>query len=266
MKKFRTQKYRIKSKKILPGTTIKIAMIADLHGKSFGNKNEILLSAISEFHPEMVMIAGDMIVRYQTETEVAALELLEQMSDFYPVYYSMGNHESKMFSNNQNPDRSEFEMSIDRLNINVLRNESMTASVKKQKIMISGLELPLSYYKKPNPPKLSLNEMNEILEHADSVDDDVYHILLAHTPRYMDTYFAWGADLVLSGHYHGGVVRFSENHGVISPQFEIFPKYCCGFFENREQHAIVSAGLGVHSIPLRIHNPAELILITLFNE
>ena len=34
-----------------------------------------------------------------------------------------------------------------------------------------------------------------------------YSILMAHNPAYMDAYKKWGADLILSGHLHGGLVR-----------------------------------------------------------
>ena len=69
------------------------------------------------------------------------------------------------------------------------------------------------------------------------------------------------ADLILSGHYHGGVVRLSEHYGLSSPQYLFLPPFCCGDFHKGDQHMIVSAGLGEHTIPLRIHNPRELLVI-----
>ena len=36
-------------------------------------------------------------------------------------------------------------------------------------------------------------------------EGEEFQILLAHNPCYMDLYKAWGADLILSGHLHGGV-------------------------------------------------------------
>ena len=92
-------------------------------------------------------------------------------------------------------------------------------------------------------------------------EDNGMQILLAHNPKYGKTYFEWGADLILSGHYHGGVVRLSEHYGLSSPQYLFLPPFCCGDFHKGDQHMIVSAGLGEHTIPLRIHNPRELLLI-----
>ena len=36
---------------------------------------------------------------------------------------------------------------------------------------------------------------------------DDYQILLAHHPGYMKEYLAYGADLILGGHYHGCLVQ-----------------------------------------------------------
>lgn len=94
-------------------------------------------------------------------------------------------------------------------------------------------------------------------------DEQAVNILLAHNPRYGDAYFGWGADLILSGHYHGGVLRFTRCRGAISPQFELFPRYCCGDFYKKGQHMLVSGGIGEHTIPVRVHNPRELLIVDL---
>ena len=49
--------------------------------------------------------------------------------------------------------------------------------------------------------------------------------------------------------------------GVITPQFRLFPKYDRGIFKRGGKQMVVSAGLGSHSIPLRINNPPELVVL-----
>lgn len=94
-------------------------------------------------------------------------------------------------------------------------------------------------------------------------DENEFHILLAHTPRYAKEYFNWGADLTLSGHYHGGVLRLPfGGKGALSPDFVLFPKYCYGLFKKGEQKLITGSGLGEHTIPIRIANPRELVVIS----
>lgn len=70
-------------------------------------------------------------------------------------------------------------------------------------------------------------------------------------------------DLVLAGHFHGGMVRIPKFGGVISPQFQIFPKYDAGEFHEGETTMILSRGLGNHSIKLRLFNKPEISYIEL---
>ena len=82
----------------------------------------------------------------------------------------------------------------------------------------------------------------------------------------MEEYKKWGADLILSGHYHGGIVRIPGVTGVITPAFEIFPKYSGDFYREGDTNIVVSKGLGTHTVNVRFLNPAELIVLHLRGE
>ena len=88
-----------------------------------------------------------------------------------------------------------------------------------------------------------------------------YRILIAHNPEYFEAYSEWGADLTVSGHIHGGIMRLPLLGGVISPRFTLFPKYSGGEYERDGHKMIVSCGLGTHSVHVRVFNPAELAVI-----
>ena len=56
-----------------------------------------------------------------------------------------------------------------------------------------------------------------------------------------------GADLILSGHLHGGVMRLPGIGGVITPQAFLFPKYSGEMTKEGEQTIICPAvDLGTH--------------------
>ena len=74
-----------------------------------------------------------------------------------------------------------------------------------------------------------------------------------------------GADLVLAGHNHGGMIRLPLFGGVISPRFHLFPKFDRGKYVKNATTMILSGGLGTHSIPLRVNNVPELLLVRLHN-
>ena len=68
-------------------------------------------------------------------------------------------------------------------------------------------------------------------------------------------------NLVLCGHLHGGVVRLPGIGGIISPQLTLFPKYSGEHSRRGESDIIVSKGLGGHSIPIRLFDRAEVVVI-----
>ena len=70
--------------------------------------------------------------------------------------------------------------------------------------------------------------------------------------------------MTLCGHYHGGMVRFGRHHGLISPDFRLFPGNAYGLFRRGKSNVLVSSGCREHTIPLRIHNPREIVVIDFY--
>lgn len=258
MEKFRTVTYEVHNPKIK--NDVRFAVLADLHGSVFGEENSDLLGKIREYAPDAILIAGDMVVRMNPLVLETAKKLLGVLAKEFPIFYAMGNHESKMRAEGHiyRNEYLEYEAELRANGICFLHNEKKQVCLAGNSFVINGLELPLEYYHKPFSPKLSGGKMEELLGKPES---DTLNVLLAHNPKYGKTYFKWGADLILSGHYHGGVLRFSRHVGAISSQFIPFPRYCCGDFYKGSQCMVVSAGLGEHTVPLRIHNPRELVFI-----
>ena len=53
---------------------------------------------------------------------------------------------------------------------------------------------------------------------------------------------------------------------MVSPQLKFFPRYDAGIFSIGDSTMILSRGLGSHTVPIRIFNKAEVIIIDLFKE
>lgn len=259
MKKFRTRTYEIRSHKIKNNKGVRFALLADLHGLEFGPGNAELIGQIGKSRPDAVLAAGDMIVRIQKESLEVAENLLLKLAEQYPVFYSMGNHEFRMdLTGDFHEDYLEYERRLVKGGVVILHNERDVRTLGNTEFVFHGLELPMEYFHKPNSPKLSVNTLEGMIGKP---DEERVNILMAHSPKYGDTYLSWGADLTVSGHYHGGILRLSEHRGLTCPQYLLFPPYCCGDFHRGDRHMIVSAGLGEHTIPVRIHNPRELLII-----
>ena len=262
LRDFRVTKYRICSQK-LNGIKRekKIIFLSDLHNRMYGEENERLLKSIRNQHPDLILIGGDMLVRKDGNSYDKTVHFLAKLPGICPVYCANGNHEQKL---KELPDKyeqsyEEYQKALTASGIHMLENASETVKLDEVPVKLSGLEIPLGAYARFGKKELSLKEITDrIGEHGDD-----YQILLAHHPGYMKEYLAYGADLILGGHYHGCVVQLPGIGGVISTNFTLFPKYSGGIYQEGEQTAVVSRGLGTHSVPLRLWNWPELIVLEL---
>lgn len=259
--KFIRKSYELHSDKKKSGKEISIVLLSDLHLAEYGKDNIQLIEEIREIHPDVIVSTGDMVTaRQEHDTEVAE-KLFQVLCKEYPVYYAPGNHEERLkvrtdwFGNRY----SKYCKKLEEIGVNLLQNERVEITAKDTSICIYGLELPLSYFQRMS--RVSLEEQ-VITDLIGKPEKEVYNILLAHHPRFAETYFAWGADLILSGHVHGGIMRLG-NRACISPDLSIFPHYGYGRFDRGHQTMLVSSGLGEHTIPFRIFNPKELVHIVI---
>ena len=72
---------------------VRMILLADLHGISYGKDNIRLTETIRKLAPDVILSAGDMAVRTETDTLVTACKLLTELAGDFPVYYALGNHE-----------------------------------------------------------------------------------------------------------------------------------------------------------------------------
>ncbi len=241
--------YEITSDKIKKEAVF--VLLSDLHACQIGKENEKLKKLIQSAAPDFICIAGDMTIKNGRHTR-RTLSFLTGLAQIYPVYYAPGNHEIRM------PGYGDYKEALQEAGICYLENKSAAVA---ENLWITGLDLPEYWYHKCwQKRKLTPAELEELLG---AKKKSVFAILLAHNPEYFEQYAAWGADLVLSGHIHGGIARLPFLGGVISPSLRLFPRYDAGEFKKRDSQMIVSRGLGMHHIRLRFFNRPEVSVIKL---
>lgn len=259
---FHTEYYYLKSQKIK--SPVKIVMLADLHNHTYGEHNEILLEKIIQNSPDFVCLAGDMLVGHSHIPYDIAQETVMAIAKEYQVFYGLGNHEARMKYDVENygTGYEDYMEPLKSMGVKVLENESTKITVGENRFCIHGYELPWKYFEKFNRYVFEESQVEEALGKCEE-SEECYHILLAHNPVYFEQYAAWGADLTLSGHLHGGIIRLPFIGGVITPQVRLFPRYSGGRYHIGKKEMIVSRGLGTHTIPIRFNNPPELSVICL---
>ena len=259
---FQTVHYHLQSKKLKSPVTM--VMLADLHNHLYGEDNKILLGEINRLSPDFVCIAGDMLIGHSKIPYEAAQRTVMDLAEKYQVFYGLGNHEARM---KQDLDiygirYEDYMKPIKQMGVQVLVNENAKHQAGENQFRIYGYNLPMKYFKKFNNYVFETEQLTESLGQCEASDNS-YTILLAHNPVYFKQYAAWGADLTLSGHLHGGIIRLPFVGGVITPQAKLFPRYSAGKYTIDEKNIIVSRGLGTHTIPIRFNNKPELSVIHL---
>lgn len=258
-----TEKYRIASEKI-HGQGKTIVFLTDLHNKEFGEENSRLLETVRKVKPDAVLFGGDGMVAKRGNSDVRIpLALLTELAKEFPLYCGNGNHESRMLWKSEiyGEAYENYRTALENAGIRYLSNE---AADLDSDIRIYGLDLPKSAY------RLRSGEIPEGLlkETLGEPDPEKFCLLLAHSPLFFEEYAAWGADLTLSGHFHGGTIRLPLVGGVMTPQYQFFYPRCAGYFElpgkgREKSRMIVGRGLGTHSINIRLNDKPQVVVVRL---
>ena len=240
-----------------------IVQISDLHNKSFGKENNRLLSTIDELEPDIVVITGDLVDGDSKNFEVA-LKFIYDITKKYNVYHIIGNHEQKaLIKKYRDLYKSYFKDLYDSKVIN-LNNEYIRIENKNSYINLYGLSIPFDCYtylfNGGSRSSIDKNYINNVLG---NINDKEYNILLSHSPFFFEEYSKWGADLVISGHVHGGIIRIPKIGGLLSPNREFFPKYDLGKYTTNNSSMILSKGLGGSKLLMRINCRPEVVKIIL---
>ncbi len=242
---------------LLPGEgSFTIAQVSDLHNAEFGGGNGELLTILEEAEPDLIAITGDLIDSRRTDP-APALAFLEGAVELAPVCYVTGNHEFRAYDAYQ-----DLKSQMEELGVIVLENESMV--LEEVPLRVIGLDDP-SFGVRSDPSATP----EQILQGAltalapQAGEEDLRTVLLAHRPEYVELYAQHGADLVLSGHAHGGQVRLPGVGGLYAPGQGFLPAYTSGLYQIGETSLVVSRGLGNSLFPLRVNNRPEVVLVEL---
>ena len=263
--RFRVTRHKFRTAKV--SSMIRIVSLSDLHDHTYGPVNRELLDSVQALRPDIIVIPGDFFTMHKKaknrgipEESVRTLLFLAKIA---PVYYVFGNHESRILA----ADHPQKEPLLQALGtarlagIHILRNERAALTIGADHLEISGFEPDTAYYCKGARIGLREGYLEEKL--GSMRDPSAVQILLAHNPAFFEAYARTQAELVFSGHTHGGLVRIPGIGSVVSPEFTLFPKYDRPEVTSDGTTMYVSRGLGTHTVHLRVFDPAEIVTVDL---
>ncbi len=238
--------------------TLHISFFTDLHSCCSESEREEFLRILNRSGPDIVLCGGDSIVAVPGHPVLPAAQLLGEIARKYPLFTGTGNHEyrARLYPETYGHMYAEYRHALENTKCCLLENADIRLTIKGVPIRICGFDMQAEYYSRFRKREVPVQELREIFGEPDPF---CFNILLAHHPKMIKPAFSWGADLVLSGHYHGGIMRISEHRGLISPDLRLLPRNAYGHFQSSGKHAIISSGCGEHSIPVRICNPREIV-------
>ena len=215
---------------------IKIVQVSDLHNQFFGINQSVLLDQIEAIDPDIIVVTGDIIDSTHTSYSIA-MDFIEGAVKIAPVYYVTGNHENRLHGDK-----------LDKF------YDDMRASGV---IFLDDTFVDMGEYTLAGIADSSL----ESFDAYPAFTDEKPVVMLAHEPDYVSLYQSLGADLVLTGHVHGGQIIIPGKGGLLSPDFTFFPSLYEGVHTYDSVTLIVSRGLGNSVAPVRINNYPELVVI-----
>lgn len=215
---------------------VKIVQVSDLHNQFFGINQSVLLKNIEACDPDIIVVTGDIVDSTHTSYSIAMV-FVEGAVKIAPVYYVTGNHEDRLHGDKLDKFYSD------------MRDLGV--------IFLDDTYVDMGSYCLAGIADSSL----ESFDAYPAFTDEKPVVMLAHEPDYVSLYQSLGADLVLTGHVHGGQIIIPGKGGLLSPDFTFFPELYEGMHSYGSMTLIVSRGLGNSVAPVRINNYPELVVI-----
>ncbi len=223
--------------------SLRAVVVADLHVGPYKRTRwaQHVVDRVMSLDPEIIFIPGDFI--FSGSDEIQYLDPLKDLSAPHGVFAVTGNHDYT-----KNADRKVI-AKLEELGITVLQNESKKINVAGTEIYIAGI----------NDLWNGANVYNALRDFSDT--DNI--ILLSHNPDVVMFTASKRADLVISGHTHGGQIRLPFIGPVPNLPTELGRAYDQGLFNYEEIQLFITSGVAETGARARLFNPPEINMLTI---
>jgi predicted MPP superfamily phosphohydrolase len=221
------------------GGRLRVLLISDIHAGIFLKPDVLaaIVTSLMTLQPDLVAVAGDLVTGHVSELDPFLEALAPLARAPLGAWACFGNHD--YFGG----DPQHLRRSLERIGLPMLRNESVKLTHGGGHFVLGGIDDLI----------MGRPDWTALAAHHDRL-----HLLLAHNPDHF--YAAAGHDvpLILSGHTHGGQIRFPNGPPIIRQS-----RFCLdeGAYAFRSSVLIVSRGLGSVGLPWRWGADPEAVLV-----
>lgn len=221
---------------------LRVAFLSDLHLGCFFTEQDLanLCARVAEARPDLVCLGGD-LVHARLEDLLHIGEALACVKPRLGIFAVPGNHDRYA-----DPGLSRWRPYLEERGVTVLVNEGRRLELDGGGLWLAGVD-DLGHGEPDLPAALAgAREQEPVL-------------LLSHHPD-LFCESAWaGVDLTLSGHTHAGQITWFGRTFTRHTRLSLWR----GHHESEGAQLYVSRGAGTSGLPLRVHAPGEVSLITL---
>jgi predicted MPP superfamily phosphohydrolase len=220
---------------------LRIAHVSDLHLQRVGPLEERVLEALHSLAPDLLVITGDSLSAARGEGPL--VDFLAACPDVPHRLAILGNWE---ISSGVPVER--LRAHHERHGFDLLVNRSVRVAFGDRSMRITGFD----DFRQGHPDPVAAFAGEDPCDH---------HLVLAHCPVHRDKLALppeHPADLVLSGHTHGGQVA-PGGVALLTPPGS--GRYVAGWYRDGGPPLFVSRGIGTSTVPIRIGSVPELACI-----
>lgn len=218
---------------------LKVLLIADIHAGIFLKPESLakILTVLMQLGPDLVVVSGDIVTGHSREIDSFVEVLAPLASAPLGAWYCYGNHD--YFGG----DPEDIKKNLESVGIKTLKNESVSIRHGTGSFVLGGIDDLI----------LGAPDWEELLSRHGKPD-----LLLAHNPDHFYEAAARKVPLTLSGHTHGGQIRFPSRGPIIRQS-----RFCLdeGAYKFHSSLLVVSRGLGSIVIPWRWGADPEAVMI-----
>ncbi len=228
-----------------PFDGLRVLLVTDIHTGPFLAPDVLgrTLARLLRIEPDLILLGGDFATARVRDVlrHVGALRLLRAPLGVYGV---LGNHD------HYTRDVARLRAILEGVGIRILHNEAVAIERDGAALALAGIDDLV--WGKP--------DLDAALAAAAAAVPRAPVVLLSHNPDALFEAERRGAALVLAGHTHGGQIRV-RGFPVLVRQSRY--RLDEGRYAHGRTELIVSRGLGVTGLPVRVACPPEAILLTL---
>lgn len=236
---------------------MRIAQISDIHYLEFTESFFVreVVDHLNRLKPDMVLITGDFVTYGPIRVPATPIHkafAIRHMPECASIlskiecplrYTSLGNHDQMVDG------RAVWHILVEH-GLPCLYNQAVPLERDGQRLWLVGLGSACFGAARPD----------EAIPASIARDKEAM-IVMAHEPDILPEIAKYNADLMLSGHTHGGQIRIPFLRPAFLPEYG--RHYVEGWFQHGPTHLYVNRGIGSIGLPLRLNCPPEITIFTL---